>query len=348
MRTIAIVLLAAASLPGQETDELGDAAAQARWLEEHGQPPAAYVAACFEGHDVVLLGEHHLIRENAGFVAELIPVLDAAGVGVLASEFVRTSQTEAVRELVTAPKFDEAAGIAILRELPSPWGHREYLDILRAVQAVNAAKDEDAPRFVVLGLDDEWSQAERFRNDDQTAAMRANLAREQNMVDVMRREVFEKDRKALVHLGWAHSVTCHGVRLGTVLRKEYGDRVFQVALHHDLAKPITARIEALCAERGGDAVGFDVVGSPFASMRDASAMPFQMVRGATLKSFGEGWVFLKPVAELRRTSWIEGFIDAAHFEDARFVAEKMRWIEPGSCETPEELDARLAARFDGR
>ena len=77
---------------------------------------------------------------------------DFCGTAALASEFVRTAQTEDVRRLVTGDEFDEALGIALLRELPNPvWGHREYLDVLRAVHTVNRDKDEGAERFEVLG-----------------------------------------------------------------------------------------------------------------------------------------------------------------------------------------------------
>lgn len=347
MRTPLTVVLLLPAACAQDAVELGDAAEQAAWLDAHAAAPVDYVTGCFARHDVVLLGEHHLIRDNVEFVADLIPALDAAGVRVLVSEFVRSAQNADVERLVTAAEFDVGLGIAILRELPSPiWGHREYLDVLRAVHAVNRGKREGEARFVVLGLDSDWRQVERLRESG-SAGFAANLARETHMVDVVEREVLAKELKALVHVGWAHTVTAHGARLGTVLRQRHGERVFQTALHHDLAPAITARIESLCGGRAGG-VGFDVVGSPLAAMREPAAMPFRMVRGATFATLVEGLVFVRPVAALRRTTWIAGFVDAAHFEDARVCAERMKLVEPDTCKTPAELNERLARRFDGR
>ena len=64
-------------------------------------------------------------------------------------------------------------------------------------------------------------------------------------------------------------------------------------------------------------------------------------------SFVQGYVFLAPLDRLHSVTWIDGFINDSNFKKAHAVAKKMRWISEGECETPKELDAKLAERFCG-
>lgn len=321
---LSIVLLAAC---GRALPQDVDRAPLLDWLREHGREPVEYVLGKFAAHDVVLLGEHHEVRENCAFVARLVPGLAAAGVHCLVTEFLCTRQQADVDRLVsgTGEAFDEALGIELFRDLPWPsWGYREYLDILQAVWTANHARASDAQPLRVIGLDSDWRQVELWRMSDK-AGFPVRLRREQHMVEVAEREVLEQERKALFHIGWAHSLTWQGVRLGTVLRQRHGERLFQVALHH--AHSAAPLLEELFAARGG-AVGFDVVGSPLAKLRIDPPAP-----GApklTVDRIGEGLVFLVPVSDLHKVRWIDGFIDDRHFEDARFVAVKRGWISKES------------------
>ena len=53
------------------------------------------------------------------------------------------------------------------------------------------------------------------------------------MSGVLEQEALVPGRKTLVHIGFAHTVTCHGMRAGTVLFEKYGARIFQVCLHQN-------------------------------------------------------------------------------------------------------------------
>ena len=78
-----------------------------------------------------------------------------------------------------------------------------------------------------------------------------------------------------MHVGYSLSITCHGVRLGTVLYKKYGDRLFQVMLHQKIGtlagKPshLTRLLERLYAAAGARPLAFDVKGTPFANLTDS-------------------------------------------------------------------------------
>ncbi len=338
-----------------------------RAIRERAQRPGKYLASCFERHDLVLFGEVHQVRETCLFIAESIPALHAAGVRLLATEFLRASQSESAQALVLAEQWDRSAAIALMRELPWPtWGFEEYLGILHAVWRQNRTARTEAQRFLVVGLDSEWSQFENFfGGGGRLAAFQRNLAREKCMGDVLEREAIGARRKALVHIGYAHSVTCHGVRVATVLYKKYGDRVFQVAVHQNFtalpsAKAKRGDLEETRARqsrltrfmdgilRPGDrGLGFDVLGSELGALTDASCAIGRMLPKFRFEQIAQGYVILKRLADQNPCTWIPGFVDAKHFEAARRIAERMRWIDKGAVRDAASLNAALARRFPG-
>ena len=336
-----------------------DRARLAGTLKEHGLAPVDYVVGTFRDHEVVLLGETHGVQETCRFVADLVePLYRRAGVRQLASEFIRSRNTDRVNRLVTAPEFDEARAVAIQRDGPWPtWGYQEYLDILRAVWKLNRGLPAGAERFRVAGLDSDWDQYDLWFTHRQDPRKRFNiqLERESNMAHVVETEAFEKKRKTLVHVGWSHSILCHGVRLGTVLHKKYGERLFQVAMHRlDTVgrgrKParITRFLEEIHRAAGGRPAGFDVVGSPLANLVDSETMWSRARKDARFGHFHQGYVILKPLAELHEVHWVKGFITDAMFEKALAVAEKARYVKPGTCKDAASLDRILAQRFRGQ
>jgi len=61
----------------------------------------------------------------------------------------------------------------------------------------------------------------------------------------------------------------------------------------------------------------------------------------------QGYMYLRPLADLRKVTWVEGFINDAMFEKANAVAVKMRWAKKGECNNAAELDRKMAEHFPG-
>ncbi len=323
-------------------------------LKTNGKPPIEYVVGKLRKHDLVLLGETHKVHENCRFVADLIKPLYEAGVRQLASEFFCTRSAERVEKLVTAETFDDRLVTDLLRDHPWPtWGYQEYGDILKSVWRLNRDLPKDAEKFRVICLDSDWDQHDLwFGKGGPKAHFESTMRREKHMASLLEQEALVPGRKTLVHIGFAHTVTCHGMRLGTVLFEKYGSRIFQVCLHQEHPSqqgraPLTTFLETVVAESGRDSVEFDVLGSPFASLAEEKTMYWRMKSDAGFASFAQGYVFLAPLDELHSVTWIDGFINESNFKKARAVAKKMRWIGEGECQTPKELDATLAERFCG-
>ena len=301
---------------------------------------------------MVLLGENHQVRENCALVADCLrPLYQKAGLRVFATEFLRHRQTAAMNRIVTAEDYDEAAVVALQRDGPWPtWGFRDYADIFRAVWQVNAGRQDGEPPLVVLGLDSDWSQYQFwFGKLSQRRIMQIQLDREHGMVTALADGPLAHGDKTLVHCGYAHSVTCQGERLGTVLKRRFGERVFQVALHHSFPTPngiakLSEWLDGLL-RREPAPIGFDVVGSPLAKLQDQDGIYWRLVPAAGLGDFAMGYLYLAPVGELLKMRWIPGFIDDQSFAAANAVAQKLGYVQAGECADAAALDAKLRQRF---
>ena len=158
--------------------------------------------------------------------------------------------------------------------------------------------------------------------------------------------------KVLVHVGRDHTFR-QGERLGKVLSDRLPDRVFQIVLHFEFPvreppSSLTRLVEELAAVHDGQAIGFDVVGSPLADLRDLRSAYWKVDPSMTLGSLIEGYVFLAPLADLHEVTWIDDYVTEQRFEEARAVAEKVGWAEPGTCNDARALNEVLAKRFSGK
>ena len=325
------------------------------YIKENHEPAVDFVVGQFETCDVVLLGEGHTIAENCRFVASLLEPLYKEGVRTLFWEFTRSSFNKDVQRLVTAAEFDDELAHRLLRDGPwVTWGYKEYVDILRAAWRLNSALPRDAPRFRVIAMDSEWSQFDLwFGGKSQLERFKTIAAREKHMTHVVRSESLEKNEKAIVHIGYAHTLTNSGERLGTVLTKEFGERITQVALHTDWVRPngdtpLGDLLDQLFADAGGEPIGVKLAGSPLGRLRDSSAGAFRFNKTSAIGDLTRNYVFLRKRDQLHRVTWIDGFTTQERFEQARAIARRMQWISADEGDSPQSLDAAMRRKFNGQ
>lgn len=311
-----------------------------------------YVANMFQNADIVLLGETHQIKENCRFVADLLPVIyDRAKVRRLVWEFAPSRLNEELRELVTAPKFDRARAINVLRQNAWPtWGFEDYLGILEAAWKINHERNVGDQPFLVVGMDTDWRQS-TYLDQSKVEQFNTRLKRESHMADVIRSEVLDRKLKALVQVGRDHTFN-QGVRLGAVLKKELKDRVRQVCLHFKYPSrkgpaAIELLIEDLMSRVKKRGVGFDIKATPLADLRDPTCFYWSMAREATLADLIDGYIFLVPLKEQHRMTWIEGFVQPSNYQEARQIALRFKMIDSDTVTSPVELDRALALFFSG-
>lgn len=338
-----------AKLDPRQTKSLVDQLSE--HLNESGVKPTDYIVSKFQDHDVILLGEIHEIKEHCELVCALIEPLHAAGIQILFSEFIPTRFNDQIKSIVEAEEFDRAAVVEIFRQRPSPlWGFKEYIDIVEAVWKFNRTLDGNQKKFSIVGLENDWSEAkllEASRGDRFNMIM----AREKHMTKIIRKHALEQNQKGLVHIGYAHTVR-HGVRVAAEIEKSHPGKIFQVACHHEMAEPggpsrFTRLLEGAFKQSQSGAIGFDVTNSSFAELVDTQAIGFKRLGSkATLQNFAEGYVFLKPVDQLTKVSWIDGFITERTFADALVIAKKKGWLNEQTPSSAEELDQIISRRFN--
>ena len=208
--------IAAATLSERQVTQLQS------YLQKHQQPAVEFVVDLFRSSDLVLLGEQHQVAENCRFVSSLIKPMYESGVRTLFWEFARSEFNADIERLVTSSTFDDKLAYRIMRNGAWPtWGYQEYVDILRAAWRLNSSLPAGSPPFRVIGIDSDWSQYELwFGKQDRMAQFKTVIAREKHMIRITKSQSLAKNEKALVHIGYAHTLTNSGERLGTVLSKE--------------------------------------------------------------------------------------------------------------------------------
>jgi len=366
--------LSRASAPATDVNDTPalDRAPLLAYLRAHGKPPIDYVVSRFGNHDVVILGEMHEVPENLQLVSDLIaPLYHRAGVRCLATEFLRNRNTARANTIVTSPTYDEAAVIALYRDYAWMWGFREYMDILKAIWSLNHSLPAGAPRVRIVGLDSEIEEYEVLRApEQQRPALREKLeGRDQYMADVLIRELHTHKGKVLLHTGYMHSlpryrqpVVADGKfvremepRMGGILQRKLGKKVFQICLHQwhfspeavtggepSLRQPLGGLIEELLAANGNEPLGFDIEGSLFENLRDRQSYYFAHQPKVVFSDIAQGYVFLKPLKDLgRHCTWVKGFIDQTNFGNVRGIALQRGWIKEDEAKTPQELDAKI-------
>jgi len=347
------------------------------YLKQHAKSPIEYVVDKFEKHDVVILGEMHEVRENCELISSLIdPLYHKAGVRCLATEFLKHKNIVSANKLITAQEYDQNLAIQLYRDLAQPmWGFKEYMDILKAIWTVNSKLDPQDQKFKIIGLDSDWEAYDLFcgSENSQIEVKKIIEERDSYMANAVISEVIKKSEKAIVHTGYNHSFTKYQLpkvinnklkgtlppRLGRILYKQYGDQIFQICLHTNhfgtevvtggkpTSKPMfTDFIEDLLRKNRNKPVGFDIENSPFANLRDRKSYYFAFQKEVVFSDIAQGYVFLKPLAKLSKITWINGFIDESNFEKVKAIALKRRWIKPGECNTPEQLDRKFKLIFE--
>ena len=114
--------------------------------------PQAYVIEKFKTYDVILLGEHHLVKQNLQFVTQLISELYRNGIYAIGMEFGAQEDQHVLDSLVLAPAYDEQTARQIMFNYNVTWGYQEYIDVYKAAWKFNHTLPANARKFRILNL----------------------------------------------------------------------------------------------------------------------------------------------------------------------------------------------------
>lgn len=320
-----------------------DKEALVAYLKANWKTPEDYVIEKFFGHDLVFIGEYHRIKHDVELIHQLIPRLYAAGIRNLAIEFGCHEDQDKVDKLINSPYYDEDLARRLMFNCDPLWGYIEYMDIYRKAWELNKSLPQDKPRFRVVHLSyrPNWS----VLSEEMTPELWKKIWHKGNsdefMAQIILDEFVSKKEKALIYSGSHHAFTRYQQpiydfekkkftgfvtnRMGNIVYQKIPDKVFNIFLHSPwIAKanpnehnyPLGGVIDLVMSEFNEKRVGFDVVNSPFAKIKDTETYYSIGYDEFTLGTFCDGYIFQKHFKDYEGCTVDEKFITAENFPEA--------------------------------
>ena len=313
------------------------------WVKYNAHSPDKYIIEKFMKYDVILLGEHHVVKENLIFVQDLIPRLYQNGIYNIGMEFGATEVQKPLDELVTAMVYDEKKAREIMFAYNVTWGYQEYLDIYKTVWKLNRSLPEGAKKFKILNLSYvfDWESFNGERTPESMKLVFKKGTVDKFRAELIENEILKKNEKVLALVGTPHAYTRYGSPyfkyngdhfcdfdfdwLGNRLYKKYPDKVFSVILHQPftqkengkyfLISPADGAIEHLMTRNGQKPVGFDLLNTPVGKFPDKSTNGM-CYENFTLEQLFDGYIYLKPLNALEGCTVIDDFVNERNREQA--------------------------------
>ncbi len=306
------------------------------YLRAEGEEPSSYILSKFAGHDVVLLGEDHGVRENLVFVAGLIPRLYTAGVRNIGMEFGASDDQAPLDSLVTAARYDVQAARNIMFDYNVGWAYKEYTDIYRAAWRFNRHQSRGAKKFRIFNISYiyDWTafDGQRSRGTMEKVFFKGPI--DTYRADIIDREIIQKGEKILILTGTPHASIKPDIPssadnpylnadLGRRLYSKYPDRVFSIMFHQpfDLRESDSARcafagdsiIEDVVRALENRPIGFDVDTTDVGVVTDSGSFAGGLSR--SMPGQFQGYIFLKPLARLTGCTIDTGFYTRKSWEN---------------------------------
>jgi hypothetical protein len=281
--------------------------------------PVDYVLSRAATHKVVLVGEAHWIRHDAELLQALAARAADAGVHVLGIEWLPASEQGRITSVTTAPQWNRAEAIAVLRT--AGWPYEEYLEALHQAWHANA-RVEATRQLRVVGL----SPPQNWRE----ILLPKGATYDSFMAERVLESVKGPGQRAIVWVGVSHMfaryalpdlperptgrVTRVSDRTGNQLWRQLGDGLFSVMLHYPWTcadgnrwgrcLPLDAALDCALAP-GGLPAGFDLVASPFGELTVTDRYWFGLGHPRRrLLDLADGYIWSRPIESYASVSLI--------------------------------------------
>lgn len=308
------------------------------WLITNGSPPLEYILGKVFIHQVVLLGEMHDMSNNLVFLNKIIPDLYNNGVRVIAMEVCLSDDDELLEKLVNDEKYSKDLALEIARHQPwLMWGSKDYWDILEAVWKLNKSLKPNQEKMKIIGLESNYDMPsmvlvlsgddgkpspfyEKLRIFRVLKSIPNGDNRDELMAKRIEETIINKNKKGIVLVGADHSFPNFKQdqfgkgRMGYILNKKFGDKIFQIYLHANYDSELIAKfLDNVISKSNFKQVGFDVISSPFGLLRDSSAYDFKNRSLVNFADIAQGYLFLCPIDSLKHCKFIPNFVTQETF-----------------------------------
>jgi len=285
----------------------------------------------FKEHDVILLGEHHRIKEFPDFVSSIIPILHQNNINLLFSEFARFNDTELINSLITAKNFDSLLAQKIMFKDAWDWGYKELVDVYYSAWKLNANLLPNEPKFRIIGLEN---------YEDSTI-----IDQESFWAHVIESISIKEGKKSIVYCGIHHAFTNYkhpyivndtlngfvNSRVGNYLYRKYSTKIITVLLHSPINSlhfgtmmiPFNGMVDSLYYKisKSGHSIGL-FSDNDFLKNCNLNGSFYGIgYSNFTLKDICQGYIIVKPICELNPISVIPDFINKTNLTETRKVSE---------------------------
>jgi len=305
------------------------------YLKQHPKSPKDYLVSKFANYPLILLGEDHAVKENLDFVKSLIPELYQAGVYNLCMEFGAFEKQKELDELLNTKIFDERKAKDMFFYYNVGWAYKEYFDIYKAVWEFNKTLKPDAKKFRIVNLSYQY-RWENFKGGARTPEnMKAvfNLGTpDQFRTEIIKKEIIDKNEKALIYMGHVHVFTKYKMPIlkvnnddfcdydegmvGNRLYKLMSGKIFNIMFHTPMfsktqynpsyVSPANGELENALQKLNYPQIGFDLINTPAGKLSDNSFFSF-CNSDFKMENFFDGYIFLKPFKDLTGCTYDDDF-----------------------------------------
>jgi len=322
------------------------------YLETNRESPQDYVIEKFKDHDVIFIGENHYIKQQVEFIGNLIPKLYKNGVYNLGTEFLNYEDTELVNKLITDSIYNERLAEKISFKSEWDWGYKEYLDIYRKAWELNNSLPKNAEKFKIFGIQEvmDFSFVKKEEDLNNPEIMNKVFTASSQFEEsegysayAIRKEVLDKNEKALIHSGIHHAFTSYfqpnfdedkmdfggryeKERMGNLIKNKIGNRTATIFLHgpwyskngySEQTLPVDGILDSLFSiDKNLKYLpfGVDTKGTPFGDLKGENSVYKYGYPNFTLKDFCDGYIFLVPINVYEPVTLIDNFIKPEQVE----------------------------------
>jgi len=199
------------------------------WVKSNALTPEQYAINAATAHQVTLFGEMHNYEDNLRFFNSIIDSLYfKSGVRCIAMEAIPSNMNDKLEKLVNGNDYNHELAMEIARSQPwKAWGSKGYWDIPETVWKLNKRLPAESKKMRLIGIDSDWEGPniamvniggdkrgptpfwEKFRPSVISDFVKI-IYRDEIMARNVEKQIIEKNDKAVVLIGFAHTLQHYG------------------------------------------------------------------------------------------------------------------------------------------
>ncbi len=329
-------------------------------LKKEGMLPSDYLSTLLRNHDIILLGEHHAIKENIQCLIDAIPQLYEAGMRVLGMEFGCAEDQRQLDNLVMGDVYDESLARQLFFNYNTLFAYQDYQAIYKAVFQFNQTRFKNSKKLRILNLSYQyhWHHINTSPNTIHEARRVFHKGgTEWFRFKRIQKHVIECQEKMVALVGNIHAYTKYeppvfdylaqgfirheNRHMGHLIKRYTNARVKTVLFHEYLPaletgkhiQPADGMIERVMSRLNHQPLGFDLSESMIGDLKDHSflATGYQNFK---LKDLADGYLYLKPLAKRQGASVDKDYLHHVSLSDVL-----ANFPDPDWHETPNSLES---------